>query len=171
MTRNIFLVGPMGVGKSTIGKYLATEMKMDFYDTDRIIEDKAGVSVSWIFDVEGELGFQEREEKILEEITKKNGIVLATGGNIVSSKKSRILLSSRGEVVYLRLNIHTQLERTKKDSRRPQLSAKDNLFRTLQDLQDQLTPWYYDIADHVFDTKDLSPKNVACSIKEMLAND
>ncbi|NQY42103.1 MAG: shikimate kinase AroK [Legionellales bacterium] len=168
MKENVFLIGPMGAGKSTIGKYLAQELGMEFYDTDRIIEQKTGVSVSWIFDLEGEIGFKKREKCVLKELTEKTGIVLATGGNIVASEANRLLLSSRGRVIYLRLNVNVQLERTKEDSRRPQLNETDELLYTLQKLQKKFNPFYQDIADHVFDTSGFSPKSVAHSIKKVL---
>lgn len=158
----------MGAGKSTIGKYLAGELKLTFYDTDRVIEERAGVPVSWIFDIEGEDGFQKREEKILEELSSKEGIVLATGGNIVLSKKNRNLLSSRGKVIYLKLNLSTQFERTKQDSRRPQLEEKNKLIMTLEKLQEELNPLYSEIADYVFETNEYSAKNIAKTIVDAL---
>jgi shikimate kinase len=168
MASNIFLIGPMGAGKSTIGKYLAGSLQLTFHDTDREIEARAGAPVSWIFDIEGEEGFQIREEKVLDELSSEEGIVLATGGNIVLSKKNRNLLSSRGKVIYLKLNISTQFERTKQDSRRPQLGEKNNLIVTLEKLQEELNPLYSEIADYVFETNNFSAKSVAKNIVETL---
>ncbi len=101
--RNIFLVGPMGAGKSTIGRQLAQQLNMEFYDSDQEIEKRTGADVGWVFDVEGEEGFRDREEKIINELTEKQGIVLATGGGSVKSRETRNRLSARGVVVYPKL--------------------------------------------------------------------
>ncbi|VTN12262.1 Shikimate kinase 1 [Raoultella terrigena] len=103
--RNIFLVGPMGAGKSTIGRQLAQQLNMEFYDSDQEIEKRTGADVGWVFDVEGEDGFRDREEKIINELTEKQGIVLATGGGSVKSRETRNRLSARGVVVYLETTI------------------------------------------------------------------
>lgn len=114
--RNIFLVGPMGAGKSTIGRQLAQQLNMEFYDSDQEIEKRTGADVGWVFDVEGEEGFRDREEKIINELTEKQGIVLATGGGSVKSRETRNRLSARGVVVYLETTIEKQLARTQRDS-------------------------------------------------------
>lgn len=103
--RNIFLVGPMGAGKSTIGRQLAQQLNMEFYDSDQEIEKRTGADVGWVFDVEGEDGFRNREEKVINELTEKQGIVLATGGGSVKSRETRNRLSARGVVVYLETTI------------------------------------------------------------------
>lgn len=113
--RNIFLVGPMGAGKSTIGRQLAQLLGMDFIDTDTEIEQRAGADISWIFDVEGEEGFRKREERIINELTQKQGIVLSTGGGAVMSKENRNHLSARGIVIYLETTVDKQFERTQRD--------------------------------------------------------
>lgn len=113
--RNIFLVGPMGAGKSTIGRQLAQQLNMEFFDSDHEIEKRTGADVGWVFDLEGEEGFREREEKIINELTEKQGIVLATGGGSVKSKETRNRLSARGVVVYLETTIEKQLSRTQRD--------------------------------------------------------
>lgn len=113
--RNIFLVGPMGAGKSTIGRQLAQQLNMEFYDSDQEIEKRTGADVGWVFDVEGEEGFRDREEKIINELTEKQGIVLATGGGSVKSRETRNRLSARGVVVYLETTIEKQLARTQRD--------------------------------------------------------
>ena len=150
----------MGAGKSTIGKHLARELKMDFYDTDRVIEEHAGASLQWIFDLEGEQGFQKREARVLQELVSEPNIVVATGGNIVVSERNREILTNNGTVVYLKLNLSTQLERTRKDSRRPQLESKSFLKQTLEDLQNKLNPLYEEIADLIFETNNFSAKDV-----------
>lgn len=113
--RNIFLVGPMGAGKSTIGRQLAQQLNMEFFDSDHEIEKRTGADVGWVFDLEGEEGFRDREEKIINELTEKQGIVLATGGGSVKSKETRNRLSARGVVVYLETTIEKQLSRTQRD--------------------------------------------------------
>ncbi len=117
--RNIFLVGPMGAGKSTIGRQLAQQLNMEFFDSDQEIERRTGADVGWVFDVEGEAGFRDREEKIINELTEKQGIVLATGGGSVKSRETRNRLSARGVVVYLETTIEKQLARTQRDKNAP----------------------------------------------------
>ena len=109
---NIFIVGPMGSGKSTVGKIISDELFLDFYDTDEEIEERTGASIDWIFDLEGEDGFRKRESVMLEEMVEKNSIVLSTGGGIILSAFNRELLSSRGTVFYLSTPISVQIERT-----------------------------------------------------------
>lgn len=123
--RNIFLVGPMGAGKSTIGRQLAQQLNMEFFDSDQEIERRTGADVGWVFDVEGEEGFRLREEKIINELTEKQGIVLATGGGSVKSRETRNRLSARGVVVYLETNIEKQLARTQRDKKRPLLQVDE----------------------------------------------
>ena len=122
---NIFIVGPMGSGKSTVGKIISNELFLNFYDTDEEIETRTGASIDWIFDLEGEDGFRKRESKILEEMVQQNSIVLSTGGGIILSESNRELLSSRGSVFYLATPIAVQLERTSKDKDRPLLKNGD----------------------------------------------
>ncbi|GLR72314.1 shikimate kinase AroK [Agaribacter marinus] len=161
--RNIFLVGPMGAGKSTIGKHLADELHLEFFDSDQEIERRTGADISWIFDLEGEDGFREREENIIEELTDKQGIVLATGGGSVISKKIRNRLSARGIVVYLQTTIDKQVARTQRDKRRP-LLQNDEPEQVLRDLAEKRNPLYEDVADYVVETDDQSARSVANQI-------
>ncbi len=103
--RNIFLVGPMGAGNSTIGRHLAQQLHMEFIDSDTVIKERTGADIAWVFDVEGEEGFRKREEAVINDPTEQQGIVLATGGGSVISKENRNRLSARGIVVYLETTI------------------------------------------------------------------
>ena len=115
----------MGSGKTTVGKQLAKRTRMDFVDSDHIIEDRCGVSISTIFDIEGESGFRKRETKVLSELCERSGIVLATGGGAITVEENRILLRKSGFVVYLKTSIETQLARTQKNNNRPLLENVD----------------------------------------------
>ena len=132
--RNIFLVGPMGAGKSTIGRHLADELHLDFFDSDQEIERRTGADIAWIFDLEGEDGFRKREENVINDLTDKQGIVLATGGGSIVTKAVRNRLSARGIVVYLQTTIDKQVARTQRDKRRPCYKTKiqNKYFAILQ---------------------------------------
>ncbi|BGI51593.1 MAG: shikimate kinase AroK [Buchnera aphidicola (Ceratovacuna japonica)] len=163
--RNIFLVGPMGAGKSTIGKQLAQKLNMDFYDSDKEIEKRTGADIAWVFDVEGEKGFRIREHKVISELTKKNGIVLATGGGSVVSDSIRNILSSRGTVIYLKTTIEKQLIRTKRDKNRPLLNNKNVSNRIiLENLALERNHLYKNISDLTVDTDKKSAKSIALYI-------
>ena len=165
--RNIFLVGPMGAGKSTIGRYLADELHMEFIDSDTVIEERTGADIAWVFDVEGEDGFRKREETVINDLTEQQGIVLATGGGSVKSKENRNRLSARGVVVYLETTIEKQLARTNRDKKRPLLQT-DSPREVLEALADERNPLYQEIADIVVKTDDQSAKVVANQIVKML---
>ncbi|ODP98531.1 MULTISPECIES: shikimate kinase AroK [Salinivibrio] len=165
--RNIFLVGPMGAGKSTIGRHLAQQLHMEFYDSDSVIEDRTGADIAWVFDVEGEEGFRQREENVINDLTEKQGIVLATGGGSIMSKESRNRLSARGVVVYLETTIEKQLARTQRDKKRPLLQT-DQPREVLESLAQERNPLYEEIADYVVRTDDQSAKVVANQIIELL---
>ena len=122
--QNIILIGPMGSGKTTVGKQLAKRLRMDFVDSDHMIEERCGVSISTIFDIEGEDGFRKRETKMLTELCDRTGVVLATGGGAITSEENRILLR-KGFVIYLKTSIETQLARTQKNQNRPLLDNVD----------------------------------------------
>ncbi len=169
-SRNIFLVGPMGAGKSTIGRQLADLLKLQFFDSDREIEERCGASIDWIFDIEGEDQFRIREQKVIEELTEKSGIVLATGGGAVLSQSSREKLSARGTVVYLRATIDQQVERTEKDTRRPLLQVKDRREKIIE-LAQEREPLYLEVADLVVDTDAGTVRSVATSIMKLLEED
>ena len=142
----IFIVGPMASGKSTLGKKLAQTLEIDFLDTDNEIEKRAGAEISWIFEVEGEEGFRERESKALLESTKKDDLVISTGGGIVTIKENRDLMTAQGKVVYLKTSLELQLKRTENDKKRP-LLTKGNRKQTLKTLMKERNPLYKKIAD------------------------
>lgn len=167
--RNIFLIGPMGAGKSTIGRQLAQMLNMDFLDSDAVIEERAGADIDWIFDIEGESGFRKREERVLNELTQSQGLVLSTGGGSVLSKDNRNVLSARGIVVYLETTVDKQFERTQRDKKRPLLQTEDP-YQTLVELAKIRNPLYEEIADIILQTDEQSAKVVATQIIDMIDN-
>ncbi|SRR5690554_743293 len=158
--RNIFLVGPMGAGKSTIGRQLARQLHLEFFDSDQEIERRTGADIAWVFELEGEEGFRMREEKVIEELTENTGIVLATGGGSIMSKESRNRLSARGVVVYLQTTIEKQLDRTQRDKRRPLIANADDPRAVLEQLAEIRNPLYEEIADIIIRTDDQTTKVV-----------
>ncbi len=166
-SRNVFLIGPMGVGKSTIGRLLADLLKLEFYDTDQEIAERCGTSIDWIFDIEGEEGFRERERKIIHELTELSGIVLATGGGSVILPANRERLAARGTVVYLKASINQQMERTAKDKTRPLLQVEDRLGR-LEELAEERDPLYKSLAEITVETGDGSVRTIATEIVRQL---
>ena len=167
--RNIFLIGPMGAGKSTIGRQLAQMLGMEFMDSDSVIEERAGADIDWIFDVEGEVGFRKREERIINELTQGQGVVLSTGGGSILSKENRNVLSARGIVIYLETTVDKQFERTQRDKKRP-LLQNDDPRKTLEELAKILNPLNEEIADITLQTDDQAAKLVATNIIEMIDN-
>ena len=166
---NIFIVGPMGSGKSTVGKIISDELFFNFFDTDEEIETRTGASIDWIFDLEGEEGFRKRESEILIEMVDKNSIVLSTGGGIILSESNRELLSSRGTVFYLSTPISVQVERTAKDKDRPLLKDKDP-EKVLADLQKSRQSLYEEVSDHIINTESKSGSEVANEIVKLVKN-
>ena len=157
----------MGAGKSTVGKQLAKALGRDFYDTDKEIERRTGVSISWIFEMEGESGFRQREQKVLEELSQLKNIVLATGGGIVLAEENRRMLRSRGYVVYLSTSIEQLLRRTNKDKNRPLLQT-DNPKETVKTLMAERTPLYQGVADIELRTGEQSIQYVVSGLVKQL---
>ena len=149
----------MGAGKSTIGKMLAKELGAPFLDSDHVIEERSGADIPWIFDVEGEAGFRERESQIIEEVCALQGIVLATGGGVVGREQNRIQLRKNGFVVYLQTPVSVQLQRTQNDKKRPLLQRPDR-EEVLTQLLNERDPLYCSIADLILDTDKLSLRQV-----------
>ena len=166
---NIFIVGPMGSGKSTVGKIISDELFLDFFDTDDEIEMRTGASIDWIFDLEGESGFRKRESEILTEMVKKNSIVLSTGGGIILDSSNRELLSSRGTVFYLSTPIPVQVERTAKDKDRPLLKNGDPA-KILSKLHNEREELYKSVSDHIIETESKSSQEVASEIIKLAKN-
>lgn len=163
LKQNVYLVGPMGAGKSTIGRLLSQELKLEFVDSDKEIEDRCGCNIPWIFDVEGEQGFRDRETQAIDEITQQSGVLLATGGGAVTRAENRQYLSARGTVVYLCTSVEQQLARTAKDKNRPLLQQPDPK-EVLQNLMQQRDPLYREVADVIVHTDDSNPKLVVQEI-------
>jgi shikimate kinase len=148
---NVYLVGMMGAGKTTVGRLLARRLKLRFIDADQELERRCGVKVPLIFDIEGEAGFRAREAQLLAELTALDGVVLGTGGGAVLSDDNRRRLAARGTVVYLHATPEDLFERVKHDRNRPLLATGDPLQR-LRELHAQRDPLYRGIADLVVDT-------------------
>jgi 3-dehydroquinate synthase len=166
--KNIFLVGLMGAGKTTIGRMLARRLGMRFADSDHEIEARTGASVPWIFEIEGEASFRRREAEMIRELTAGSGLVLATGGGAVLNPDSRRLLAERGTVVYLRASVNSILARTSHDKNRPLLQTADPRGK-LEDLTAQREPLYREIADLVIDTGRPNVQSMVQTILDQLA--
>lgn len=159
LPKRIVLVGPMGAGKSTIGRMLARELGYRFLDSDRIIEERCGANIPWIFDVEGEAGFRQRETAMLAELSEVEGTVLATGGGAVMRPENHKLLKRDAIVVYLKTSIDQQVERTRRDRNRP-LLQNDDPEAVLRHLFAVRDPIYTELADVVMHTDRKSPRLV-----------
>ena len=163
-SQSIFLIGPMGVGKSTIGKQLAKELKLEFFDSDQEIERRAGADIPWIFDVEGEEGFRAREERVIDELTIHPNIVLATGGGAVESAKNRAILAARGIVIYLKASVEQQIQRTAKGKNRP-LLLTENPQSIIKELEVRRGPLYEELADWTIET---DGNNIKATVNEIV---
>lgn len=168
MTQSVYLIGPMGAGKSTIGRLLSQELKFEFYDSDKVIEERCGADIPWIFDKEGEAGFREREVSVIEEMTGVSGIVLATGGGAILREENRRNLASRGTVVYLCTSVEQQLSRTSRDRNRPLLQTPDP-EQVLRSLFAERDPLYRSVADIVIETDQRNPRWVVQELKKHLS--
>jgi shikimate kinase len=164
---NIFFVGLMGAGKTTIGKLLAKKLKKTFYDTDHEIEKKLGVKVSVIFELEGEEGFRKRETQMIDELTNKKDIILATGGGAVLSEKNRRLLKERGKVIYLNAKPQHLAKRMAFDKDRP-LLQQGNMLDTLNNLYQERHPLYLGVSSFVVDTGQQKTQTIINKIEALL---
>ena len=170
MQRNIFVIGLMAVGKSTVGRMLAEALNMPFIDSDHEIEVRSGAEISWIFDVEGEEGFRDREEQVIDELTQREGIVVATGGGVVKRASNRQRLASRGVVIHIDCPLQRLLARTAKDKKRPLLSGDDR-EEVLKNLMQERGPLYSEVADYRFVSDEQSAKQLVAQIIERLRDD
>ncbi len=170
INRSIFLVGPMGAGKSTIGRLLATQLELPFADSDKVLEERTGADIPWIFDVEGEAGFRRRESEVLRDLCRGQPQVVATGGGIVLLPENREQLRQYGLVVYLQASVEQLLERTSKSSNRPLLRVADPRARIIELVRER-DPLYREVADIICDTDDCTPKQAASMVAERLTQD
>ncbi len=164
---NIFLVGMMGAGKTTVGKVLAQHSGKTFVDSDEEIQQRTGVTITHIFDVEGETGFRQREANVIQELVRLDNIVLATGGGVVLNELNREALRRNGTVVYLRSTVHDLWQRTRHDRHRPLLQTADPRAR-LKNLYEQRDPLYAQVADLVIPTGKQSVHSLVLQLEQEL---
>jgi len=168
--QNIFLVGPMGAGKSTIGRQLAQSLGYEFHDSDHEIQRRTGVDIATIFEYEGEEGFRNRERQVIEELAQQENIVLATGGGVVLLPENRQQLAARGFVIYLHCSPEQQYSRTARDRNRPLLHTDDPQQR-LRDLMAEREPIYRQVADMVVSTERRGTSSVVKEIRRRLESE
>jgi shikimate kinase len=167
---SLFLIGPMGAGKSTIGRQLSKRLKMEFHDSDHEIEDRTGVDIPLIFELEGEAGFRKREAAIIDELTRLPNIVLSTGGGAILDPENRQHLTTRGTVIYLHASVDQQLRRTNRDRNRPLLQT-DNPRARLEELMAIREPLYREAADMVINTNGMRVTEVVRQIIKVLGSE
>ena len=165
--KNLFLVGPMGAGKSAVGRHLARLLYLEFVDSDEEIETRTGVDIPFIFEKEGEEGFRKREVKVIDELSQREGVVLATGGGAIADPESRSRLGARGFVVYLHTSVKQQLERTQRRNKRPLLENGDK-EKVLRELMEERDPLYREISDLIIETDGRRVQTVAREIHDAL---
>jgi len=165
--QNVFLIGPMGAGKSAVGRQLSRLLHLDFADSDEEIEARTGVDVPFIFEKEGEEGFRKREAKVIDDLTQRDGIVLATGGGAIVDPQNRSHLGARGFVIYLHTTVDQQLARTRKGRERPLLDS-DDPRAVLEALMATREPMYREVADLTIETDSRKVRAVANEIIERL---
>ena len=165
---NIFLIGMMGAGKTTVGRLLANFLEKKFHDSDREIQKRTGVSIPLIFEIEGEAGFRKRETEMLSELVKTGNIVLATGGGAVLSAENREMLKRSGTVIYLRATIDDLWRRTRHDKNRPLLQTQDPRTK-LTELYAQRDPLYRETAHIIVESGKRSARHLAQLLAQQLA--
>jgi len=165
--QRIFLIGPMGAGKTTVGRRLADALGLRFLDSDRVIEERTGASIPLIFELEGEAGFRRREREVIDELSQQDGIVLATGGGAVTTPDNREFLHSRGTVIYLQTSVDQQLARTRHDRNRPLLRTADPRAK-LAELMQIREPLYRQTAHITVATERGNPRRVVREIVRQL---
>ncbi len=157
----------MGAGKSAVGRHLARLLHLEFVDSDEEIETRTGVDIPFIFEKEGEEGFRKREIKVIDELSQREGVVLATGGGAIADLESRSRLGARGFVVYLHTSVKQQLERTQRRNKRPLLENGDK-EKVLRELMEQRDPLYREISDLIIETDGRRVQTVAREIHDAL---
>jgi shikimate kinase len=162
----LFLVGPMGAGKSAVGRHLARLLHLEFVDSDEEIETRTGVGIPFIFEKEGEEGLRKREVKVIDELSQREGVVLATGGGAIADPESRSRLGTRGFVAYLHTGVRQQLERTQRRRKRPLLENGDQ-EKVLRELMEQRDPLYREISDLIIETDGRRVQAVAKATHEV----
>ena len=167
-SQNLFLIGPMGSGKSAVGRALAAALHRRFFDSDDVIEERTGVDIPFIFEKEGEVGFRRREARVIAELTEEDGIILATGGGAIVNDESRGYLGARGFVVYLKTSVDQQLRRTNRGRDRPLLDQGDDRRGVLENLMLAREPLYLEIADLTVTTDGRKVKAVTNEILDKL---
>lgn len=165
--KRLFIVGPMGVGKTTVGKLLASELGLRFLDSDREIERRTGTNISWIFDVEGEKGFRDREEQVLEDLTNETNVLIATGGGAVLRERNRENLKIRGLVIYLNADLTLLIKRTKDETKRPLLKGK-SAKKVLEKILRERGSLYKEVSDLEVKVTEKSIKNTVAEILKTL---
>ncbi len=165
---NIVLVGPMGAGKTSIGKAFAKTIGWGFYDSDQVIEERAGADLLWIYDLEGEEGFHSREKKIIAELVQKCNIVLATGGSTVAVAENRAVIAQNSFVIYLRTSLDDQLVRTGYSKKRPLSTELEARRDILKQLRQEYEPLYEELADIVYDTDNKSARAVVSDLIKLM---
>ncbi len=165
---NVFLVGPMGAGKTTIGRHLAKLLKKQFQDSDRVIEERTGAGIPLIFELEGEAGFRRREKAVIDELTPEQDLVLATGGGAVLDRDNRSCLINRGFVIYLHAPLEQLLDRTRRDRHRPLLQTDDPRQR-LEAIMVERDPIYRQVADLIVLTDHRTVRTVVKDIQRRLS--
>ena len=169
MSDHIFLIGPMGAGKSTVGKQLARALSRPFFDIDHEIVKSTGADIQWIFDMEGEDGFRLRESKALDNlIQSERSAVIATGGGVVLQSSNRIAMSKAGQVIYLCATKDQLYERTKRDKTRPLLQVDDRRA-VIDSLFEERDPLYRSVADFVFSSGSVQIQRVVNEITDQLS--
>lgn len=168
MEQNIIFVGPMGAGKTTIGKQLARQLGKTFYDSDRVIEERTGANIPLIFELEGEDGFRRREKAVIAELTQMDNIVLATGGGAILDPENRDQITRQGFVIYLNAPLEQLIKRTSKDRNRPLLQTADP-HKKLEEILNVRDPLYREVADEIVETDNSPARNVVKKLMAIIA--
>ena len=163
---NIFLIGPMGAGKTTIGRQLAKKIAHEFYDSDHEIEQRTGADIPLIFEIEGEEGFRKRESQVITELVAKENIVLSTGGGAVLKQENRQVLKDNGLIVYLKSSPEKLFKRTENDKRRPLLESDDRM-KQIEKILSEREPLYIELADEIVETTTMTIKKIIHKLQKL----